>query len=305
MQRLKHFIEAQQLTPEHIELLCARADQLRKRPSQKLKGKILASLFYEPSTRTRFSFESAMLRLGGNTLATENASEFSSAIKGENLRDTIKMAQEYADVIVIRHKVEGSAALAASVSRVPVINAGDGKGQHPSQALLDMYTIQREMGRVSELRVGIAGDLAHGRTARSLAYLLSKFPQEELIFIAPRELAIGNDIKAHLHEKRTPFREAEDLEKELADLDILYMTRIQKERMDIEKYERIKKCFVIGEKQLEKMRREARIMHPLPKVDEINLPTNIEDQDPRVAYFRQAGNGLYVRMALLEHLAGK
>lgn len=302
MKRLRHLVEAQQLTPEHITYLCAQADELRKGHNETLAGKILAAVFYEPSTRTRFSFESAMKRLGGDVISTENAAEFSSAIKGETLPDSIRIIAGYAHAIVLRHKEEGSSQLAASISPVPIINAGDGRGQHPTQALLDVYTIRRELGSSHGLRVGMVGDLKHGRTVRSLTYLLSKEPQEELVFIAPPELAMGNDIKAHLTEHGTTWRETPEFERELPKLDVIYMTRIQKERMDPKTYEGNKDRYRLGSDELTLVKPKARVMHPLPKIDEIQIPIEIEQKDPRIAYFRQAENGLYMRMALLLHM---
>jgi aspartate carbamoyltransferase catalytic subunit len=306
MEQLKHFVRAQQLTPEHIDQFCTEADRLRERQDEKpLEGKLLATVFYEPSTRTRFSFEAAMKRLGGEVISTENAADFSSAVKGETLEDSIRIIGGYVDAIVLRHRQEGSSELAATVSPVPIINAGDGTGQHPTQALLDVYTIRREIGRSNNLRVGMVGDLKHGRTVRSLAYLLSREPQQELVFIAPHELAIGNDIKAHLSENGVPYRETSEFEAELPTLDIIYMTRVQKERMDERTYNGNKDRYKLGSKQLALVRKDARIMHPLPKVDEIQLTLAAEQQDPRIAYFRQAENGLYARMALMKHLLSK
>src|SRR5579871_2497263 len=200
------------------------------RAAGRLQGRVMAALFYEPSTRTRLSFESAMLRLGGRTMGTDNAREFSSAAKGETLEDTIRIVAGYSDVIVLRHQEEGAARRAAAVSDVPVINAGDGAGQHPTQSLLDLFTIQDELGRIDGITVAMVGDLANGRTVRSLAYLLSKFRDVRLVFVAPPAVRMGDDIKRHLDENGISWREESDLGAVLPAADVVYQTRIQKER---------------------------------------------------------------------------
>ncbi len=295
-----HLIESQQLNPEILFSLFKRADELRIKTDNCLKGKILATLFYEPSTRTRLSFESAMQKLGGSVISTENAKEFSSAIKGESLADTIRIVAGYCDCIVIRHYETGAAKSASEVSKVPIINAGDGKGQHPTQALLDVYTIFREFGRLDNLKIAMVGDLASGRTVRSLCYLLAKFAGNKIIFVSPQNLKIGGDIKDYLQGKGTLFEEESDLNKVLPFVDVIYMTRIQKERISIEDYERARGKFIINEDNLSLVSPKSRIMHPLPHCEEILLPITVEESDNRVAYFRQAENGLYVRMALLD-----
>jgi len=264
---------------------------------------IMATLFYEPSTRTRFSFETAMHRLGGRVISTENASEFSSVSKGETLEDTIRILNGYADVIVLRHYEVGAAARAARVSRVPVINAGDGVGQHPTQALLDLYTIQKEIGRIDGLRIAMLGDLAQGRTVRSLAYLLGKFEGVQMWFVAPPLLKMKDDILAHLREQGVHYQEESSLDKVLPEVDVVYQTRIQKERFGdrIGDYEQCRDLYLIDRKSLNLMKPDAIIMHPLPRVNEIASDV---DDDPRAAYFRQAENGLYVRMALLSLVLG-
>src|SRR5207249_5468630 len=198
--RLRHIVESQQFSRALLEDLFVLADDMKSQPHRfvgRLAGQVMAALFYEPSTRTRLSFEAAMLRLGGRTMGTDNAREFSSAAKGETLEDTIRIVSGYADLIVLRHNEEGAARRAAAVSEIPVINAGDGKGQHPTQALLDVYTIKDELGRLDGVSVAMVGDLANGRTARSLAYLLSKFRDVTVWFVAPPQVAMGDDIKAH------------------------------------------------------------------------------------------------------------
>jgi len=301
--RLSHVVESQQFSRALLEELFTRADEIKREPHRfigRLAGQVMAALFYEPSTRTRLSFEAAMLRLGGQTMGTDNAREFSSAAKGETLEDTIRIVSGYADVIVLRHKEEGAARRAAAVSTVPVINAGDGPGQHPTQALLDLYTVRAELGKVDGVRVAMVGDLANGRTVRSLTYLLSKFKDVKVWFVAPPEVAMREDLKAHLDEHHVPWLETEDLAAVLPEVDVVYMTRIQKERFtDLETYDKVKGVYRIDKDALARMRKYAVLMHPLPRVDEIAPDV---DDDPRAAYFRQARNGLQVRMALLEKL---
>jgi len=299
--RLRHVIESQQFSRRLLEELFDRTDEVREDPHRaagRLQGRVMAALFYEPSTRTRLSFESAMLRLGGRTMGTDNAREFSSVAKGETLEDTIRIVAGYADVIVLRHHEEGAARRAAAVSDVPVINAGDGRGQHPTQSLLDLYTIRDELGRLDGVRVAMVGDLANGRTVRSLAYLLSKYRDVEVWFVAPQQVAMGRDIKDHLDEHGVPWHETGDLEAVLPQVDVVYQTRIQKERFaDEESYRRVRGVFVIGPETMRRLRPDAIVMHPLPRLDEIDPAV---DADPRAAYFRQARNGVQVRMALLD-----
>lgn len=302
--KINHLVESQQLDSETIYSLFDKAENLRTASEPLLKGKILATLFYEPSTRTRLSFEAAMLRLGGSVISTENAKEFSSAIKGESLQDTIKIVSSYSDVIVLRHFEDGAARTAASVSAVPVINAGDGRGQHPTQALLDLYTIWRETGSIDNRVVSMVGDLKNGRTVRSLCYLLGKFTNVKIVFISPEQLAIKEDIKEYLEKHKVQFEEQSDLNKFLPISDIVYMTRIQKERMPEPEYLKSKGIYKITEENLKLMKKTARLMHPLPHVEEIELSNETEQNDKRVAYFRQAENGLYIRMALLHYLLG-
>jgi aspartate carbamoyltransferase catalytic subunit len=299
--RLRHVIESQQFSRPLLEELFARADDIKAEPhrfSGRLNGQVMAALFYEPSTRTRLSFEAAMLRLGGRTIGTDNAREFSSAAKGETLEDTMRIVSGYVDVIVLRHNEEGAARRAAAVSSVPIINAGDGPGQHPTQALLDLYTIRDELGHVDGIRIAMVGDLANGRTVRSLTYLLSKFRDIRVVFVAPPQVAMRKDIKDHLDEHRVPWAETRDLNAVLPQVDVVYQTRIQKERFpDEESYKAVKGVYRIDAAVMALLRRDAIVMHPLPRVDEIAPEV---DADPRSAYFRQARNGLYIRMALLD-----
>jgi len=301
--KLRHVIESQQFSRALLEDLFARAEEIKREPHHfigRLAGQVMAALFYEPSTRTRLSFEAAMLRLGGETMGTDNAREFSSAAKGETLEDTIRIVSGYADVIVLRHNEEGAARRAAAVSSVPVINAGDGPGQHPTQALLDLYTVRNELGRIDGVSVAMVGDLANGRTVRSLTYLLSKYQDIKLWFVAPAQVGMREDLKAHLDEHRVPWIETEDLNAVLPEVDVVYMTRIQKERFaDPQAYNAVKGTYRIDHDAMALMRKYAILMHPLPRVDEIAPEV---DGDPRSAYFRQARNGLHVRMALLERL---
>jgi aspartate carbamoyltransferase catalytic subunit len=302
---LAHVVESQQFDRALLEkvfsLAAAMEGVVRSGGNDELRGRIMASLFYEPSTRTRLSFEAAMLRLGGEVLGTESAGQFSSVAKGETLEDTIQIISAYSDVIVLRHFEIGASKRAAAVSPVPVINAGDGPGQHPTQALLDLYTIQKELGRIDGLSIAMVGDLANGRTVRSLSYLLSKFDGVELVFVAPPAVAIGHDIKAHLDERGTTFRETADLDSVLPEVDVVYQTRIQKERFGsaIEEYRRVSGVYVMDSVAMDRLRPDAILMHPLPRVGEISPEV---DADPRAAYFRQARNGLYIRMALLRML---
>ena len=301
--RLRHVLESQQFSRELLEAIFARADEMRDDPHRaagRLQGRIMAALFYEPSTRTRLSFESAMLRLGGRTMGTDNAKEFSSAAKGETLEDTIRIVAGYADVIVLRHPEEGAASRAAGVSDVPVINAGDGKGQHPTQALLDVYTIRDELGRLDGVQVAMVGDLANGRTVRSLAYLLTRYRDVRITFVAPPQVAMGADIKTHLDERGVLWKETTDLNDVLPEVDVVYQTRIQKERFQDEAlYKLVRGTYLIGPAEMKRMRSDAILMHPLPRVDEISPDV---DDDPRAAYFRQARNGVQLRMALLDRV---
>lgn len=302
IKKLKHFYESQQLDNDLISHFFKEADEISEDYDDNLlKGEILATLFYEPSLRTRFSFESAMQKFGGSVISSENAKEFSSAIKGETIEDTIRVIENYANCVVIRHYEEGAVKRAADLARVPVINAGDGKGQHPTQALLDLYTINSEMGRLTNLNISMVGDLANGRTVRSLCYLLAKYPNNRITFVSSDNLRMKEDIKEHLREHKTEFTEEDDLNKVLSSSDVIYMTRIQKERMSPEEYIKSKGKYIINESNFNLIRRESRILHPLPRVDEIQLPIHIETYDPRFACFRQSENGLYIRMALLKH----
>lgn len=309
---LNHILKAQQFTPEYLQQLFYKVSNFQKQFKngtgrvilrRKLDNKLLFNVFYEPSTRTRYSFASAAHHLGMQVVDTENAKQFSSAIKGESIEDTIKVLCGYEpDAIVLRHNEAGAAEKAASVSTVPIINAGDGAGQHPTQALLDIYTIFNRLKTLNNLTVLVGGDLAYGRTARSLVYVLSKFRGTSFIFCSPEQLRMFPDIKAHLEECDTPYVEVhKDLHKVVALADVVYWTRIQKERItdpEID-FEHLTQRFIIDKKILSLMKPYSVLMHPLPRNNEISPEV---DNDIRAAYFEQAANGMYVRMALLDSL---
>ncbi len=297
--QLKHIIESQQFTVPLLMELFDRTRQMEKivarGGTRDYEDKIMATLFYKPSTRTRFSFEASMHRLGGKVITTERANEFSSEIHGGHLEDTIRIISNCSDVIVLRHTEEGAAKRAAQVSSVPVINAGEGAGgQHPTQALLDLYTIYKECKALNGLSVALIGALDDGRTARSLAYLLSKFERVKLYFIAPPGLQIKPDILSYLDHHRIEYELGESLEKILPQVDVVYRTHIDRERL--------KRCDIdlstynINVDTLKKMKSNAIIMHPLPRSVEIDPAV---DNDPRAVYFSESRNGLFVRMALL------
>jgi len=297
-----HVVQSQQFSSQFLEQLFEKADEMeavyQSGGSDLLKHKIMVTLFYEASTRTRLSFESAMLRLGGSVTGTEAGKAFSSAAKGETLEDTIRVVNGYGDVIVLRHDVAGAAHRASLVSAIPVINAGDGAGQHPTQALLDIYTIKRELGEINGITVLMVGDLHNGRTVHSLAYLLAKFAGVKLIFVAPPVVPMRPDIKEYLDRHNIPYEETDDFLGAIAKADVIYQTRIQTERFGdrVDDLDEARGKYVITADTLHHLQNHAIIMHPLPRVDELSSDV---DSDPRAAYFRQAHNGLIVRMALL------
>jgi aspartate carbamoyltransferase catalytic subunit len=263
-----------------------------------LQGRLLATVFYEPSTRTRFSFEAAMHRLGGQVLSAENATRASSAAKGESLADAVRVISGYVDAIVLRHPEVGAAEQAAHAAQVPVISAGDGPGHHPTQALLDLYTMKKELGRLDHLRVGLAGDLRNGRTVRSLALLLSRFSGNQLVLISPPGLGMSEDVIGLLKGARQDVEETGDFAGAIPRLDVLYQTRVQAERFaSSQEYERYRGIYVVTAEVMQRLPEQAILMHPLPRVGEID---RLVDDDPRAAYFRQARNGLWVRMAVLD-----
>ncbi len=272
-----------------------------ERRSQALEGRLLATLFFEPSTRTRLSFETAMHRLGGSVIGFADASG-TSVVKGETLADTIRMAESYADAIVLRHPHEGAAKLAADFSTKPVINAGDGAGQHPTQTLLDLFTIKMEKGEIADNNIVLVGDLKYGRTVHSLSYALSLFGAN-ITLVAPPSLQMPHEIVAHLKEMGGRFNQAESLESVIPGADVLYVTRIQKERFpDPEEYRKVEGAFRIDNALLANAKRNLIIMHPLPRVNEIAPEV---DSGPHCRYFKQAFYGVPVRMALLSLIIGK
>lgn len=303
----KDIIRADQFAPEEINLImdtAARFESVLRANGRltNMAGKVLATLFYEPSTRTRLSFETAMLRLGGQVLSVAEAKTSSSAAKGETLFDTGKMIEGYADVAVIRHPVTGSAQELAEGAAIPVINGGDGAGQHPTQALLDLYTIRKERGGVEGLTITLAGDLKNGRTVHSLAQLLTNFGVR-FNFVAPDALAMPTEITVGLRGRGIEVHETPDLAEAVAASDVLYMTRIQKERFtDPAEYERLRGAYVVDAALVGQAKPGMIIMHPLPRVDEIKREV---DDTPGAAYFRQAANGVPVRMALLALTTGR
>ena len=299
----QHLTSTKQLSradTEAILRVAADMEKIRiKGKSDLLKGKVLASLFYEPSTRTRLSFETAMLRLGGDVLTAEGI-QFSSLYKGETIEDTMEMVGQYADIIAMRHPEQGSADKAAAASKVPFINAGDGPGQHPTQALLDLYTINDELGKVDDLTIAMVGDLRYGRTVHSLSYLLGLYKNIRFTLISPKELTMPEKVTSFLDEKKIPYKLHDDISAGL-DCDVMYMTRVQQERFaDKSEYERLKLKYVLTAAQL--TGKKVKIMHPLPRVGEISTDV---DALPNAVYFRQAGNGVPVRMALLAMLLKK
>ncbi len=303
--KLNHVIEAQQFNVPMIKELFDIAGEMEKiflrGGTQDYHHKIMASLFYEPSTRTRLSFETAMCRLGGRIISTENAREFSSVATGESLEDTIRVLNEYVDVIVLRSNLVGGAKRAAAVSNIPIINAGDGKGgQHPTQALLDLYTIHKEIKTINGLNIAISGDLELGRTARSLTYLLGKFDRVRIFFAAPEKIQMTDDILKYLDKRNVWYEKLKTIEDVLPEVDVVYQTRIEKSRIDDlpDADEIIQKQFITKE-HLSKMKNNSIIMHPLPRLNEISPEV---DNDHRAAYFRQAKNGIFIRMALLVNL---
>ena len=301
--KLQHVVESQQFTVPLLMELFDRARGMERivarGGSLDYQNRIMATLFYAPSTRTRFSFEAAMHRLGGRVLSTEHARVFSSEMEGEQVEDSIRILGSYSDVIVIRHHQEGGARRAAMVSSVPVINAGDGDGgQHPTQALLDLYTIYRER-TLNGLSVALIGELDKGRTARSLAYLLAKFERVKMYFVSPPETQMKNDILAYLDEHDVQYVQETDLDRVVGEVDVVYQTRIHPERVcDRAALKR----YAIDSSVLRRMKSDALILHPLPRTVELDKSV---DDDPRALYFRQARNGLYVRMALLTMLLEK
>lgn len=304
----EHVILSQQFTPKYLGILFQQADSIRQFPneySRSLEGWLVALYFTEPSTRTWTSFDTAVKRMGGQTTGSENASQFSSAVKGETLEDTIRILSGYGvNAIVLRHHEDDASKRAIIHAQCPVINAGSGKSQHPTQALLDLYTIWRARNRLNQLQVTVAGDLARGRTVDSLVYLLSAYVGVHVNFVAPHNCRAKPELLAHLRERGVSYREHDKLTKAmLSQSDVVYMTRVQKERFgETERYEDAVGKIVLTPALADAMPKDAIIMHPLPRNSE--LPVGL-DVSPRARYFQQAQNGLWVRMALLHMLRHK
>ena len=300
----RSLIEPGDFTLEETDSLFALAEKIetdKQYLRESCRGKLLATLFFEPSTRTRLSFEAAMLRLGGTCLGFADPGS-SSAVKGESLADTVRMAASYADAIVMRNPKEGAALLASRYSPVPVINAGDGGHHHPTQTLTDLLTIRRLRGDVKNLTVGFCGDLKFGRTVHSLAKALASYEKISIIFISPEELVVPDYISLYLQKKGVEFRETRSLEEAMPQLDVLYMTRVQRERFfNEEDYIRLKDTYVLNMERMALGKDNLIVLHPLPRVNEIAVEV---DSDPRAAYFKQAKYGMYVRMALLASILG-
>jgi aspartate carbamoyltransferase catalytic subunit len=301
----RSLIEPLDFSVEELGALFGLAEEIIAAPenyAESCAGKLLATLFYEPSTRTRFSFEAAMLRLGGKVIGFSGEAN-SSAAKGESIADTIRTVACYADVAVMRHPKEGSALVAANCTEIPVINGGDGGHQHPTQTLTDLLTIRREKGRLNKLRIGLCGDLKFGRTAHSLIKALSRYDDVEFRLISPEELAAPDYVIRYIKQgKNCRYTEVRHMKEVIGDLDILYMTRVQKERFfNEEDYLRLKDTYILDAKKMERAPENMIVMHPLPRVNEIAPEV---DADPRAKYFAQAKNGMFVRMALIMSLLG-
>ena len=300
---MRSLIDILELTTEEIDELVAKATDIIAHPeayAHKCDGKILATLFFEPSTRTRLSFESAMLRLGGQVLGFSEASS-SSAAKGESVADTVRAVSCYSDIIAMRHPKEGAPLVASMHATVPVINAGDGGHNHPTQTLTDLLTIHREKGRLNDLTVGFCGDLKFGRTVHSLISALSRYTGIKIVLVAPEELKLPSYVRQNVLEKNNiPYTQTTDLESVMPELDILYMTRVQRERFfNEEDYLRLKDSYILTPEKLESAKKDLCILHPLPRVNEISVAV---DSDPRACYFKQVDCGRYIRMALIMKL---
>ncbi len=297
---MRHLIDISDISVDEVDRIISTALDIiadRKKYSEVCRGKKLATLFYEPSTRTRLSFTSAMMELGGSVLGFSDAAS-SSVSKGETVADTVRVIGCFADIIAMRHSKEGAPLVASQYSEVPIINAGDGSHAHPTQTLTDLLTIRREKGRLNNLTIGFCGDLKFGRTVHSLIKALSRYEGINVVLIAPEELRLPSYIRREVCDKNhVPTREVATMEEVMPELDILYMTRVQKERfLDEEEFERLKDSFILNPERLRNAKKDMIILHPLPRVNEI---TRAVDNDPRAAYFRQVENGKFVRMALI------
>lgn len=299
---MKHLVSISHCSAEDIMRILDRATLFERNPNRDfLQGRVVATLFFEPSTRTRLSFETAVCRLGGKVIGFSDAST-SSSTKGETLKDTIKIVSNYADAIVMRHYLEGAAQYATEVSPVPIINAGDGSNQHPSQTLLDLYSIRQTQGSLEQRTIVMVGDLKYGRTIHSLIEGMQPF-SPRFIFVAPKELALPEEYRSYCREHNIPFEEVTEFTSEvIAEADILYMTRVQRERFsDPEEYERVKNVYILDRELLCLAKPNLKILHPLPRVQEIAQEV---DDHPAAYYFRQALNGLYVRQSILSEVLG-
>ncbi|AKN32697.1 aspartate carbamoyltransferase catalytic subunit [Clostridium carboxidivorans P7] len=300
----RNLIDPMDFTLEELEEIFKLADQIISNPedfTHICQGKLLATLFYEPSTRTRFSFEAAMIRLGGQVIGFSEPNS-SSVSKGESVADTIRTVGCYADIVAMRHPKEGAPKVAAINSPIPVINAGDGGHQHPTQTLTDLLTIKSIKGRLSNLKIGLCGDLKFGRTVHSLIKAISRYQNNKFVLIAPKELKVPEYIIKELNKNNIEYKEVEKLEDVIGDLDILYMTRVQKERFfNEEDYIRLKDSYILDEAKMSIASEDMIVLHPLPRVNEIAYEV---DDDPRACYFKQAKYGMYVRMALIAKLLG-
>ena len=299
---MKHLVSISHCSAEDIMRILDRATLFERNPNRDfLRGRVVATLFFEPSTRTRLSFETAVCRLGGKVIGFSDAST-SSRTKGETLKDTIKIVSNYADAIVMRHYLEGAAQYATEVSPVPIINAGDGSNQHPSQTLLDLYSIRQTQGSLEQKTIVMVGDLKYGRTIHSLIEGMQPF-SPRFIFVAPEELALPEEYRSYCREHNIPFEEVTEFTSEvIAEADILYMTRVQRERFsDPEEYERVKNVYILDRELLRLAKPNLKILHPLPRVQEIAQEV---DDHPAAYYFRQALNGLYVRQSILSEVLG-
>jgi len=298
---MKNLISMRDLDKDQILTLIDLAEKIEKKEKQPdMRGRVMASLFFEPSTRTQLSFDTAMKRLGGEVIKM-SGTKGTSVEKGETLSDTVRIINQYSDIIVVRHPNEGAARYISEQVNIPVVNAGDGSNQHPSQSMLDLYSIYKTQGTLNDLTIALVGDLKYGRTVHSLVYALSTF-SPKFIFISPESLAMPDYIKEELSRLGVNFKESENLDEVVNNLDIMYVTRIQKERFaDLQDYERVKNAYIIRAAQLENVKKNFKILHPLPRVNEIHVDV---DALPAAYYFQQAGNGVFMRQSILSTLLG-
>jgi aspartate carbamoyltransferase catalytic subunit len=304
---MTHILSTKEFKKDEVEKILVRAEEMESslksgKVKKILQDKVVACIFFEPSTRTRLSFETAALRLGAQVISAENASENTSTYKGETIEDTARIISGYADIIVMRHPTAGEIGKAAGASSKPVVSAGDGAAEHPTQGFLDLYTIKKEHERTENLTIAFAGDLLYSRTLRSLVPLLNLYTGNKFVFISPKELKLPKEYTEELKNSGVSFEEVDDLAKGMKGADVLYMTRVQKERFqNIEDYNKVRNLFILSKDMLSNLKKEAIIMHPLPRINEIEHDV---DADPRATYFRQAENGVPVRMALLCYALG-